>query len=101
MPVEIAVEKEQGFAGKQDIEAFGVARFNDLCRESVLRHVDAFEQMTERMGYWVDTSQAYWTMNAEYVDSLWWALKRIHERGLLVQDHRVVAVLPTLRNRLV
>ena len=57
LPVEIAVEKELGFTGKQDIEAYGVAEFNAQCRESVLRHVDEFEQMTERMGYWVDTDR--------------------------------------------
>jgi len=94
LPVEIAVEKELGFSGKQDIEAFGVAEFNAKCRESVLRHVDEFEQMTERMGYWVDTDQAYWTMDPAYVDSLWWALKQIHDKGLLVQDHRVAPYCP-------
>jgi isoleucyl-tRNA synthetase len=94
LPVELAVEKELGFTGKQDIEAYGVAEFNAKCRESVLRHVDEFEQMTERMGYWVDTDQAYWTMNPEYIDSLWWALQQIHQRGLLVQDHRVAPYCP-------
>jgi isoleucyl-tRNA synthetase len=94
LPVELAVEKELGFTGKQDIEKYGVAEFNAKCRESVLRHVGEFERMTERMGYWVDTDQAYWTMNAEYVDSLWWALKQIHQRGLLVQDHRVAPYCP-------
>jgi isoleucyl-tRNA synthetase len=94
LPVEIAVEKELGFSGKQDIEKFGVAEFNAKCRESVLRHVDEFEQMTERMGYWVDTDRAYWTMDPSYVDSLWWALKQIHGKGLLVQDHRVAPYCP-------
>jgi isoleucyl-tRNA synthetase len=94
LPVELAVEKELGFTGKQDIEEYGVAAFNAKCRESVLQHVGEFEQMTRRMGYWVDTDQAYWTMNAEYVDSLWWALQQIHERGLLVQDHRVAPYCP-------
>ncbi len=94
LPVEIAVEKELGFSGKQDIETFGVAEFNAKCRESVLRHVDEFEQMTERMGYWVDTDRAYWTMDPGYVDSLWWALKQIHGKGLLVQDHRVAPYCP-------
>ncbi|MCZ3386507.1 MAG: isoleucine--tRNA ligase [Actinomycetia bacterium] len=94
LPVEIAVEKELGFSGKQDIEAFGVAEFNAKCRESVLRHVGEFEAMTERMGYWVDTDQAYWTMDPAYVDSLWWALKQIHGKGLLVQDHRVAPYCP-------
>ncbi|MEO8329215.1 MAG: isoleucine--tRNA ligase, partial [Candidatus Nanopelagicales bacterium] len=94
LPVEIAVEKELGFSGKQEIEAFGVAEFNRLCRESVLRHVDEFEQMTERMGYWVDTESAYWTMDPRYVDSLWWALQQIFQRGLLVEDHRVGPYCP-------
>ncbi len=94
LPVEIAVEKELGFSGKGDIEAYGVAAFNAKCRESVLGHVGEFEQMTERMAYWVDLSQAYWTMDAEYVDSVWWSLQRIHERGLLVEDHRVSPYCP-------
>lgn len=94
LPVEIAVEKELGFAGKGDIEAFGVAEFNERCRESVLRHVDAFEQMTERMGFWVDTSQAYRTMDAEYVQSVWWSLKQIFDKGLLSEDHRVTPYCP-------
>ena len=94
LPVEIAVEKELGFTRKGDIEAYGVAPFNAKCRESVLRNVDEFTQMTERMGYWVDMSQAYWTMDPEYVDSVWWSLQRIHERGLLVQDHRVTPYCP-------
>jgi isoleucyl-tRNA synthetase len=94
LPVELAVEKELGFSGKQDIEAYGVAEFNAKCRESVLRHVDAFEEMTERMGYWVDTSDPYRTMDASYVESVWWALKQIHEHGLLVEDYRVAPYCP-------
>jgi isoleucyl-tRNA synthetase len=94
LPVEIAVEKELGFSGKTDIEAFGVAEFNARCRASVERHVDAFEEMTERMGYWVDTSQAYWTMDPDYVQSVWWSLKQIFDRGLLVEDHRVTPYCP-------
>jgi isoleucyl-tRNA synthetase len=94
LPVELAVEKELGFSGKQDIEAYGVAEFNARCRESVLRHVDAFEEMTERMGYWVDTSHPYRTMEPSYVESVWWALKQIHARGLLVEDYRVAPYCP-------
>jgi isoleucyl-tRNA synthetase len=94
LPVELAVEKELGFSGKGDIEAFGVAEFNAKCRESVLRHVDAFEEMTERMGYWVDTENPYRTMDASYVESVWWALKQIHGKGLLVEDHRVAPYCP-------
>ncbi|MDP9396233.1 MAG: isoleucine--tRNA ligase [Actinomycetota bacterium] len=94
LPVEIAVEKELGFSGKGDIEAFGIAEFNARCRNSVLRHVDAFEAMTQRMGYWVDLTSPYRTMDREYVESLWWALARIHEKGLLVEDHRVAPYCP-------
>ena len=94
LPVELAVEKELGFSGKGDIEAYGVAEFNAKCRESVLRNVDRFEEMTERMGYWVDTQDAYRTMNASYVESVWWALKQIHSKGLLVEDYRVAPYCP-------
>ncbi len=89
LPVELAVEKELGLSGKPDIERIGIAEFNARCRESVLRHVDEFEQLTERMGYWIDLSSPYETMSPEYVDSVWWSLKRIHEAGRLVEDFRV------------
>ena len=94
LPVEIAVEKELGFSGKGDIEKFGIAEFNAKCRESVQRHVDAFEAMTTRMGFWVDFDQAYWTMSNEYIESVWWSLSQIHEKGLLGQDHRVAPYCP-------
>ncbi|MDQ4008276.1 MAG: isoleucine--tRNA ligase [Actinomycetota bacterium] len=94
LPVELAVEKELGFSGKNDIEAFGIAEFNQRCRESVRRHVDAFREMTERMGYWVNLDEAYWTMNPGYVESVWWALKQIHDAGLLVEDYRVAPYCP-------
>jgi isoleucyl-tRNA synthetase len=94
LPVEIAVEKELGFTGKADIEKFGVAAFNDKCRESVQRHVDEFTDMTKRMGFWVDFDEAYWTMSPEYVESVWWSLQQIWKKGLLVQDHRVAPYCP-------
>lgn len=94
LPVEVAVEKELGLSGKPDIEAFGVAEFNARCRESVQRYVGSFEEMTERMGYWVDMSQAYRTMDATYVESVWWSLQRVFERGLLVEDHRITPYCP-------
>jgi isoleucyl-tRNA synthetase len=94
LPVELAVEKELGFTGKPDIEAYGVAAFNARCRENVQRHVDAFEAMSERMGYWADYENAYWTMNPDYVESVWWALKRIFDAGLLVEDYRVAPYCP-------
>jgi len=94
LPVELAVEKELGFTGKGDIEAYGVAAFNAKCRESVLRHVDEFEQMTRRMGYWCDMGAAYRTMDTSYVESVWWSLKQIADKGLLVEDHRVAPYCP-------
>lgn len=94
LPVEIAVERELGLSGKQDIEKVGIEEFNARCRESVQRYVGEFEAMTERLGYWVDMSDPYWTMTPEYIDSVWWALKQINNKGLLVQDHRVAPYCP-------
>jgi isoleucyl-tRNA synthetase len=94
LPVEVAVEKELGLSGKKDIEAYGVAEFNERCRESVLRHVDAFAALTTRMGYWIDLSTAYRTMDAQYVESVWWALKTIYDKGLLVRDFRISPYCP-------
>jgi isoleucyl-tRNA synthetase len=94
LPVELAVEKELGFTGKQDIEAYGIAEFNAKCRESVTRHTDAFAELTERMGYWVDMDDAYRTMDPEYVESVWWSLKQIFDQGLLVEDFRVAPWCP-------
>jgi isoleucyl-tRNA synthetase len=94
LPVELAVEKELGFSGKKDIEAYGIAEFNAKCRESVTRHTDAFAELTTRMGYWVDLDDAYRTMDPEYIESVWWSLKQIFDKGLLTQDHRVAPWCP-------
>jgi isoleucyl-tRNA synthetase len=94
LPVELAVEQELGFAGKKDIEAYGVAAFNARCRESVTRHTDAFARLTERMGYWVDMDDAYRTMDPGYIESVWWSLRQIFDKGLLVQDFRVAPWCP-------
>ncbi len=94
LPVELAVERELGFTGKPDIERYGIAEFNARCRESVQRHVDEFESMSERMGYWADYADAYWTMRPDYIESVWWALKQVFEKGLLVEDFRVTPYCP-------
>ncbi|WP_431782257.1 isoleucine--tRNA ligase [Streptomyces chumphonensis] len=94
LPVELAVEKELGFNGKQDIEAYGIAEFNAKCRTSVTRYTDAFADLTRRMGYWVDLDDAYRTMDPQYIESVWWSLKEIFGKGLLVQDHRVAPWCP-------
>jgi len=94
LPVEVAVERELGLTAKKDIEAYGIAEFNARCRESVVRHVGAFSEMTERMGYWTDLSTAYWTMDPSYIESVWWSLKQIFGQGLLVKDHRISPYCP-------
>jgi isoleucyl-tRNA synthetase len=95
LPVELEVEKRLGFTrGKQEIEDYGVAEFNARCRESVQEHVGEFSRLTERMGYWVDLDQAYWTMNGPYIESVWWSLQQIFDAGLLVQDYRVTPYCP-------
>ena len=94
LPVELEVEKELGFTGKRDIEAYGIAEFNAKCRESVLEHVDEFTRMTERMGYWVDFDAPTGRWTPRYVESVWWSLKQIFDKGLLVQDYRVAPYCP-------
>jgi len=94
LPVEVAVEKELGFTGKRDIEAYGVAEFNARCRESVLRYVDAWLEMSRRMGYWADTDNAYRTMDPSYIESVWWSLKVVFDAGLLVRDYRISPYCP-------
>ena len=92
--VEVGVEKELGISGKKEIEAYGIAEFNEKCRESVQRSTDEFEEMTERMAYWVDMSQAYRTMDSSYIQSVWWSLKQIFDKGLLYESHRVSPYCP-------
>ncbi len=92
--VEVGVEKELGLSGKQDIEKFGIAEFNAKCRESVERATNDWEQMTERLAYWVDMSQAYRTMDSSYIQSVWWSLKQIFDAGLLYEAHRISPYCP-------
>ena len=94
LPVEVAVERELGLSGKKAIESYGIAEFNARCRESAQRHVDAFEEMTIRLGYWVDLPHAYLTMDTSYVESVWWSLKEIFRKGLLVKDFRISPYCP-------
>ena len=94
LPVEIEVEKQLGFSGKQDIERFGIEAFNKLCRESVFKYIDQFAEVTERMGYWVDLDKAYRTLDTTYMESVWWILKQIWDKGLLYQGFKVVPYCP-------
>jgi isoleucyl-tRNA synthetase len=89
LPVELEVERELGLDSKGDIEAYGIEEFNARCRESVLRYVDAWEELTERIGFWIDTEDPYRTMDPAYIDSLWWALKELWDRDLIFEAFRV------------
>src|SRR5512133_496498 len=90
LTVEIEVEKELGFKQKTDIEAYGIAQYNEKCRESVLRYVEDWERLTERMGFWVSLEDAYITFKNEYIQSVWWILRQFWDKGLLFQDYKVV-----------
>jgi isoleucyl-tRNA synthetase len=94
LPVELALEAELGFKSKDDIERFGIAEFNARAREAVLSHVEDWNRLTERIGFWLDLDDAYRTMDPDYIDSVWWALKTIHERGLLYEKLKVVPYCP-------
>jgi isoleucyl-tRNA synthetase len=88
LPVELEVEKRLGFTQKSDIEAFGIAKFNALCRQSVFERIQDWNAMTQRIGYWLDLENAYITYDNSYIESCWWVLKSLWERGLLVEDYR-------------
>jgi isoleucyl-tRNA synthetase len=94
LPVELALEAELGFTSKDDIERYGIAEFNAKCREKVLSHVAEWNRLTERIGFWVDLDDAYRTLDPSYVESVWWALKTIHEKGLLYEKLKVVPYCP-------
>ncbi|HEV3328011.1 MAG TPA: isoleucine--tRNA ligase, partial [Acidimicrobiales bacterium] len=95
LPVEVEVEKRLGISGKRAIEdKIGVARFVELCRESVEAYVQEFEELTRRIGYWVDVDAAYRTYAPEYVESVWWHLKTIFDKGLLYEDLKVLPYCP-------
>lgn len=89
LPVELEVEKELGLSSKHEIEAFGIAEFNRRCRESVTRYVSNWTDLTERAGVWIDTADAYWTLTNDYVESVWWLLRQLWDKGLLYEGHRV------------
>jgi isoleucyl-tRNA synthetase len=95
LPVEVEVEKELGITNKRQIEEeVGIEEFVRRCRESVQRYVDLWEPFTARIGFWVDLDEAYWTMDATYVESVWWILKQIWDKGLLEEDFKVVPYCP-------
>ena len=94
LPVELDVEKKLGLTGKEQIEQYGVAAFNQMCQDSVWEYLSEWEAMTERMAFWVSLEEAYVTMKTDYVESLWWILKQFWEKGLLYQGYKVVPYCP-------
>jgi len=90
LPVELEVEKELGLKNKKDIEAYGIEAFNKKCKESVLRYIGEWKEFTDRIGFWVDHNETYFTFANDYIESVWSILKSVHERGLLYKDYRVV-----------
>lgn len=94
LPVEIGVEKQLGFTNKSQIEAFGIAKFNELCRKSAFEFIQEWERFTDRLGFWVNLNTAYVTYHNEYIESVWWILKTFWEKGLLYQGYKVVPYCP-------
>jgi isoleucyl-tRNA synthetase len=94
LPVEIEVEKKLGFTNKQQIEDYGIAKFNLLCRESAFSNIKEWEKLTERIAYWVDFETAYVTYKNPYIESVWWILKNLWEKDLLYQGTKVVPYCP-------
>ncbi len=88
LPVELQIEQELGLSSKREIEEFGIAEFNRRCRDSVFRYVEEWEAMTDRIGYWVDMDDPYVTLENDYIETGWWILKQLWDRGLLYQDRR-------------
>jgi len=94
LPVELEVEKKMGFKSKQDIERYGIAKFNEACKKSVWEYKGEWERLTERIGFWLDMEHPYITYDNNYIETLWWEIKKIWEKGLLSQDYKVVPYCP-------
>jgi isoleucyl-tRNA synthetase len=89
LPVELEVEKELGLSTKHEIESYGIEAFNQRCRDSVERYVEDWSALTTRSGTWIDTSDAYWTLSNDYIESVWWLVRQLWDAGLLYEGHRV------------
>ena len=94
LPVELEVERRLGIDCKQQIEAYGIAEFNQLCRETVFSYVEEWKRLTERIGFWIDLDDAYYTFTNDYIESVWWMLRQIWDKDLLYQGHKVVPYCP-------
>lgn len=90
LPVEIEVEKALGIKHKSEVIDYGIEKYNQKCRESVFTYLDLWEKMTTRMGYWIDLKSAYITLDNNYIESVWWALKTLFDKGLIYKDYKIV-----------
>ena len=90
LPVEIEVEKKLGIKHKSEVIEYGIEKYNKACRESVFTYLDLWDRMTNRMGYWVDLDSAYITLKNDYIESVWWALKTLFDKGLIYKDYKIV-----------
>ena len=89
LPVEIEVEKELGLEGRNQVEEYGIARYNAACRESVLRYKNDWDHLTRRIAYWVDLDDPYVTFENDYIETVWWLVKQLHQKGLLYKGHKI------------
>ena len=94
LPVELEVERELGFSSKADIEKFGIDKFNARCRQSVFGYLKEWETLTERIAYWIDLKHPYITMDNNYIETCWWAMKQMWDRGLIYQGYKVTPHCP-------
>ncbi len=94
LPVELEIEKKLGISGKEQIEEYGVENFVKECKESVFKYVHIWEEMTNKVGFWVDMKNPYITYDNKYIESVWWALKELWQKGLLYQGHKVMPYCP-------
>ena len=94
LPVELEVEKKLGLKNKKDIERYGIAAFNQACKASVLEYEREWQRFTERIAFWVDLDDAYYTFDKNYIESIWWSLKELWKKGLLYRDYKVVPYCP-------
>jgi isoleucyl-tRNA synthetase len=94
LPVEIEVEKQLGISSKQEIEEYGIDKFNARCRESVFEYVEEWNRLTERIGFWIDLDDPYVTLDDDYIESVWWSLKQLWDKDRLYEGHKVVPYCP-------
>ena len=94
LPVEIEVQKQLNLMSNEAIEAYGMEAFNQKCKESVWTYEEAWREMSERMAFWVDMDNPYVTLHDEYIESAWWSLKQMHDKGLLFRGHKVLPYCP-------